>query len=225
MTETTNPATTGNTEATTTTNSPGSTTIQVGANSAYNSIESLIEGKRQADAYIAQQSLLIKQLQEELTKANNREEFQKQLQAQLTNPAVQSDGATTPISEDKLKQMLNTVLAQNKKQESLDKRLEDARSLFGDEAENKLEARASELGLSKDALLDLPEQAYVALMGVSKPTGVSTLESRQQPIIGGDETEREFAKKILDPSITQSPRALGELIEQAIKNPELLKYI
>ena len=223
MTETLNPATTG-TEPTVNTNTQG-TTFQVGANSAYNSVEALIEGKRQADAYIAQQAATIKLLQEELAKANNREEFQKQLQAQLTTTAVEDDTATTAITEDKLKQMLNTVLAQTKKQEALDRRVKDAESLFGAEAEQKLEARASELGMTKSALLDLPEQAYVTLMGGSRHADVSSLQSRQQPIIGGDEAEKEFAKRLLDPSITRSPRELGALVEQAIKNPELLKYI
>lgn len=223
MTEITNPATTGTEALTNTTSQP--TTIQVGANSAYTSVEALIEGKRQADAYIAQQAATIKQLQEELSKANNREEFQKQLQAQLTNTAVEDDAATTAITEDKLKQMLNTVLAQNKRQEALDRRVKDAEVLFGAEADQKLEARASELGMTKSALLDLPEQAYVALMGGHKPSDVSSLESRQQPIMGGDELEKEFAKKLLDPATAMSPRELGNLVEQAIKNPELLKYI
>lgn len=223
MTDTTNPATTGTEALTNTTSQP--TTITVGANSAYNSVEALIEGKRQADAYIAQQAATIKQLQEELSKANNREEFQKQLQAQLTNTAVEDDAATTAITEDKLKQMLNTVLAQNKRQEALDRRVKDAEVLFGAEADQKLEARASELGMTKSALLDLPEQAYVALMGGQKPSDVSSLESRQQPIMGGDELEKEFAKKLLDPATAMSPRELGNLVEQAIKNPELLKYI
>lgn len=223
MTDTINPATTGTEALTNTTSQP--TTITVGANSAYNSVEALIEGKRQADAYIAQQAATIKQLQEELLKANNREEFQKQLQAQLTNQSVEDDTATTAITEDKLKQMLNTVLAQNKRQESLDKRLKDAEALFGAEAEQKLEAKASELGMTKSALLDLPEQAYVALMGSSKPSDLTSLQSRQQPIVGNDELEKEFAKKLLDPTTAMSPRELGSLVEQAIKNPELLKYI
>lgn len=225
MTDTLEPATTGETVPNGTTSATGAPII-VGANSVYNSVEALIEGKRQADAYIAQQAALIKQLQEDLSRASNREAFQEQLKARLDDKTFEvnpENTSTAVVTEDKLKELLKTTLEQNRREEALKTRLEKARSMFGEEVDSKLEAKASELGLTKDALLNMPDAAYSALIGEPKHSDTSLLEGRIIPVLGNEEPSKSFAKRILDPKI--SPKELGSLIEAAIKDPSLLKDI
>lgn len=199
----------------------------VGPHSVYNSVNELFEGAKQKEMYIAKLEAENAALQSEVSKANNREQFMQDLQRLTTQPTAQTQASTNADSESKLKELVNKVLSDKAEEARQSQMRKNVESIFGNEAEQKLEAKASELGMTKDQLTSLPEQAFYTLVGIKKEqtvTPANMMQGRQGMFSQVPSEAEAFAAEVKSPE-ARNPRKMAELIERAMKDPSLLQNL
>ena len=226
MTETMNPAATtaeGGVQNDGETNTQSGMYV-VGPHSVYNSVNELLEGAKQKEMYIAKLEAENAALQSEVSKASNREQFKQELERLTTPTTTQQASATTDDNEGKLKELVNKVLSDKAEEARQSQMRKNAESIFGNETEQKLEAKASELGMTKDQLTSLPEQAFYTLVGIKKESiGVpaNMMQGRQGMFTQTPTDAESFAAEVKSPE-ARNPKKMAELIERAMKDPSLL---
>ena len=196
----------------------------VGPHSVYNSVNELLEGAKQKEMYIAKLEAENAALQSEVSKASNREQFKQELERLTTPTTTQQASATTDDNEGKLKELVNKVLSDKAEEARQSQMRKNAESIFGNETEQKLEAKASELGMTKDQLTSLPEQAFYTLVGIKKESiGVpaNMMQGRQGMFTQTPTDAESFAAEVRSPE-ARNPKKMAELIDRAMKDPSLL---
>lgn len=199
----------------------------VGPHSVYNSVNELLEGAKQKEMYIAKLEAENAALQSEVSKASNREQFVQELQRLTTPTTTQTPAETTVDSESKLKELVNKVLNDKAEEARQSQMRKNAESIFGNEVEQKLEAKASELGMTKDQLTSLPEQAFYTLVGIKKDQTVvptNMMQGRQGVFSQVPSDAEAFAAEVRSPE-ARDPRKMAELINRAMENPSLLSKL
>lgn len=158
----------------------------VGENKKFKDLEALAVGKVEADAYIATLTNTVNSLAEELKQANlsaERKTHLENLMSTLTNttknpsetkpgsqPQEPSNQSPAGLSHDdvvKLLEARETVNAQNR---NLEAAYTPVRKLYGEKTDEVLNAKAKELGMSREALDNLAKtspQAFVNVVGVN----------------------------------------------------------
>jgi len=196
----------------------------VGPHSVYNSVNELLEGAKQKEMYIAKLEAENAALQSEVSKASNREQFMQDLQRLTTPTTAQQPAATTADNESKLKELVNKVLTDKAEEARQTQMMSNAKTIFGDEVEQKLEAKASELGMTKQQLTSLPENAFYTLVGIKKEQTVAPVNMMQgrQGMFSQAPTEAEAFAAEVKSAEAKDPRKMAELIERACANPSLL---
>ena len=196
----------------------------VGPHSVYNSVNELFEGAKQKELYIAKLEAENAALQSEVSKASNREQFKQELERLTTPTTTQPTADTTADNESKLKELVNKVLSDKAEEARQSQMRKNAESIFGNETEQKLEAKASELGMTKDQLTSLPEQAFYTLVGIKKENiGVpaNMMQGRQGMFTQVPTDAETFAAEVRSPE-AKNPQKMAELIRRAMENPSLL---
>lgn len=228
MTDIMNPATTGAggvQQVEGTNQQPGM--YVVGPHSVYNSVNELFEGAKQKEMYIAKLEAENAALQSEVSKASNREQFKEELQRLTTPTTTQPTTDTTVDSESKLRELVNKVLSDKAEEARQSQMRKNAESIFGNDVEQKLEAKASELGMTKQQLTSLPEQAFYTLVGIKKESlaaPVNLMQGKQGMFTQTPTDAEAFAAEVKSPD-AKDPRKMAELIERALKDPSLLQNL
>lgn len=152
----------------------------VGEGKKFKTVEDLAKGKLESDAFIEQlkteQAALRKQL-EELDKKAKEGATLKELMDKLAKPNSNGESGTPPaLNQDEMKKLvLNTVEQREKELARVTNRAQANDTLLqkfsGDAAKASayLDARAKDLGLSKEALGELSEtspSAFAQLLGL-----------------------------------------------------------
>lgn len=196
----------------------------VGPHSVYNSVNELLEGAKQKEAYIAKLEAENAALHSEVSKASNREQFIQEL-GRLTTPTTTQPAAdTTADNESKLKELVNKVLTDKAEESRQAQMMNNAKTIFGDDVEQKLEAKASELGMTKQQLTSLPENAFYTLVGIKKENmgaPANMMQGRQGMFTQVPTDAEAFAAEVKSPE-ARDPRKMAELIERAMRDPSLL---
>lgn len=232
--ETANTATTvgtgeGKQEPVQTTTQPAEPFI-VGANSVYKDVPSLLEGARQKEALIETLKAEKRELEERMKAITNLNKFQEDLHKMETNPTQpEVTTQTSQLTEEKVQELALKAMQQQQAQATKDANLATVNStlqkVFGAEAENKLEAKCKELGISKEFGMSVAKdspKAFLKMLGLEDPVMVSveslmdhgriadtTTASTNQPA-----TNMERLMK--DPSLSRNKQFLQDLF----KHPE-----
>lgn len=234
--ETANTATTvgtgeGNQEPIQTRTEPAEPFI-VGANSVYKDVASLFEGAKQKEALIETLKAEKRELEERMKAISNLNKFEEDLnkmdttQTEVTQP-------TSQLTEEKVQELALKALQQQQAQQATESNLKTVNDtlakIFGAEAENKLEAKCKELGISKEFGMSIAKdspKAFLKMLGLDEPAMVSvdsiigkghlTLAQPSQPTQPMSDIEK-LAK---DPSLSRNKQFLQELF----KHPEKVLY-
>ena len=212
------------------------TPLVVGANSVYKDVQSLIEGKRQADAFIEKLKAENQALFEQLKAQTNLNRFKEELTNMTEITEAPAIGATTQLTEDQIRDIalksFETRQAELQRTSSLQKANDALQAMYGSEASIKKENKAKELGMTVEQLDEMcvnAPKAFNKLMGIEEPQRV-TFNSIQSTMQVVDRTQSHIdervAKLTTDPTYIQSnPQAVASLVEDALKNPSILSSI
>lgn len=212
------------------------TPLVVGANSVYKDVQSLIEGKRQADAFIEKLKAENQALFEQLKAQTNLNRFKEELTNMTEITEAPAIGATTQLTEDQIRDIalksFETRQAELQRTSSLQKANDALQAMYGSEASIKKENKAKELGMTVEQLDEMcvnAPKAFNKLMGIEEPQRV-TFNSIQSTMQVVDRTQshvdERVAKLTTDPTYIQSnPQAVASLVEDALKNPSILSSI
>ena len=228
MTDFENPATTGiGGEQGGMDTNPSPEVFVVGPHTVYKSVGELYEGAKQKESYISKLEAENAALQEEIAKAQNREQFKQDLQ-RLTTPTTRQETAdTTAETETKLKELVNKALSDRDEEERKAEMQRTVEGVFGGEAQQKLEAKASELGMSIEQLKALPEKAFLTLVGIRREAGAPAgmMAGRQGMYSAAPSEAEAFRAEVLDKASQNNGAKMGELIKKAMENPSLVNNL
>lgn len=229
MTDFENPATTGmgGEQSVSMDTNPTQDVFVVGPHTVYKSVGELYEGAKQKESYISKLEAENAALQEEIAKAQNREQFKQDLQ-RLTTPTTRQETAdTTAETETKLKELVNKALSDRDEEARKAEMQRTVEGVFGGEAQQKLEAKASELGLTIDQLKALPEKAFFALVGIRREAGAPAgmMAGRNGQYSATPSEADTFKSEVLDKASQNNGAKMAELIKRALENPELVKNL
>ena len=229
MTDFENPATTGigGEQAAATDTNPATEMFVVGPHTVYKSVSELYEGAKQKESYISKLEAENAALQEEVAKAQNREQFKQDLQ-RLTTPTTRQETTDTTVdTETKLKELVKKAFSDRDEEARKAEMQKTVEGVFGGEAQQKLEAKASELGMTVDQLKALPEKAFLTLVGIHKSAGApADMMSGRQGMYSAAPSEAEaFKAEVLDKASLNNGAKMAELIQRAIENPSLVNNL
>ena len=228
MTDFENPATTGiGGEQGGMDTNPSPEVFVVGPHTVYKSVGELYEGAKQKESYISKLEAENAALQEEIAKAQNREQFKQDLQ-RLTTPTTRQETAdTTAETETKLKELVNKALSDRDEEERKAEMQRTVEGVFGGEAQQKLEAKASELGMSIEQLKALPEKAFLTLVGIRREAGAPAgmMAGRQGMYSAAPSEAEAFRAEVIDKASQNNGAKMGELIKKAMENPSLVNNL
>lgn len=229
MTDYNNPATTGvggEQLGETNTNTTPEVFV-VGPHTVYKSVSELYEGAKQKESYISKLEAENATLQEEIAKAQNREQFKQDLE-RLTTPTTRQETTDTTVdTETKLKELVNKALSDRDEATRKAEMQKTVEGVFGGEAEQKLEAKASELGMTVEQLKALPEKAFFALVGIRREAGVPAgmMAGRQGMYSAAPSEADAFKAEVLDKASLNNGAKMAELIKRAMDNPSLVNNL
>lgn len=169
----------------------------VGEGKKFSDVESLAKGKLEADIHIKNLEDQI----EELKKGNSQQDFAKELITKLeegkavasnttsqpepqSNVTPDSTPTGTTVSKDDLKSLVREVLENDKSETTAQSNIEEVNGFltdtFGTEAEATVNAKAKELGVSKEYLAEVAMKsppAFYTLIG-EKPKLPANVEGK-----------------------------------------------
>lgn len=209
------------------------TPFVVGANSVYPDVASLFEGAKQKEAFIETLKAEKRQLEEQLKALTNINKFQEDIKKMEDNNTVtQVTQPTSEITEAKVME-----LAQKALQEQQVKAAQEAnmtmvngtlQKVFGAEADNKLDAKCKELGITKDIAMGLAKdspKAFLKMLGLDAPVSVTmddilakgrTVDTGVQPQ-GAPKTGLEAM--LANPKLAKDRTYLQGLFKEGMKDP------
>lgn len=158
----------------------------VGEGKKFKDLEALAVGKVEADAFIATLQNQINVLAEELKNANisaERKSTLENLMSSLTNttkppsetkpgnqPQEKGNQSPSGLSHDDVVKLLNAREQEAAQTRNLEAAYAPVRKLYGEKTDEVLNAKAKELGMSREALDNLAKtapQAFVNVVGVN----------------------------------------------------------
>jgi len=183
--ETANTATTvetgeGNQEPVQTTTAPAEPFI-VGANSVYKDVPSLLEGARQKEALIETLKAEKREMEARLKAITNLQQFQEDIKTmEQPQQPTEVTQPTSQLTEEKVQELALKALQQQQQQALKDGNLKTVtdtlQKVFGAEADNKVEAKCKELGISKEFGMSIAKdspKAFLKMLGLEDPVMVS----------------------------------------------------
>lgn len=224
----------GNTATTTTIESTQEPFI-VGETSVYKDVASLYKGAIEKEKVIGELKSENKELREALSRVQNinnfKEEFLKMTEANISNNGTEN---TSSISEEKIQEIALQAMLKNqqeaKEASNVAQAMQAVEAAFGGEAENKIEMKSKELGMTKEALKELAKsspQAFTSLMGVEAPKQVSFDDlakyNRTVAQTQASTAPSELQKLKENPRLYQDSKYMGDLFKKAYNDPSILK--
>lgn len=203
----------------------------VGAKSVYKDVPSLLEGARQKEALIETLKAEKHQLEEQLKAITNLNKFQEELKKMDTQQPTDVTQPTSQITEDKVQELALKVMQQQQAQAAKDANLaavqETLTKVFGVEADNKVDAKCKELGISKEFGLSIAKdspKAFLKMMGLEEPAKVSvdsilSKGHNTDSTITPQKPMTDIERLQNDPKLAMNPTFLQGLFKEAQKDP------
>ena len=223
---TTSGAVTGNNN-----DSVATTTLVVGEHSVYKSVQDLIEGKRQADDYIAKLSQDLKEARATIEALSQNATIVEKLE-QIRENKMDNTENTNPsmLPEEAIKQIaLNAMQDYNKANEAESNlaNCKQAVASINADVELALNNKAKELGVSVQYLEDIAKtspKAFKSMFGIKDTVSFESVNFLQ----GSRHTNNEQASTEADTffkSKDMSPAKVAEFMKKAIANPSMLSNV
>lgn len=207
----------------------------VGAKSVYPDVASLFEGAKQKEAFIDKLLGEKRALEEQLKALQNINKFQEEI-SNMTEQQPTVTEPTSQITEAMVQEFALKALQQQRKEEltasNLSQVNEVMSKVFGAEADNKLEAKCKELGISKEFGMSIAKdspKAFLKMLGLEAPAQVSvdSLISKghmTQAAAQTTQVEDPLSNMIKNPSLAQNRNYLQGLFKEAMQHPEKVMY-
>lgn len=208
------------------------TPFVVGANSVYPDVASLFEGAKQKEAFIETLKAEKRQLEEQLKALTNINKFQEDIKKMEDNNTVtQVTQPTSEITEAKVKELAQAALLEQQTKMLQENNLKEVNStlqkVFGAEADNKLEAKCKELGISKEIAMGLAKdspKALLKMLGLDAPAMVSVDDILAKGRIADTTTALQAPKTgvealIANPALAKDRTYLQGLFKEGMKDP------
>ena len=206
------------------------TVFVVGEHSVYNSVEDLLEGAKQKEAYIAELIKANKELQakyDSLEKNNNLVDELKQFRKDTLEGKVKNmDATNTTVDNDTIKEIALKAMQEEAAKKAAAANLNDcinAVAKVSGDAELALKNKANELGVSEEYLKDIAQtspKAFKSMFGIKESAPVVNTDFLQSTKQVSTETKNDIDFKAMN-----SPRAVAALMERALKDPSILDNI
>lgn len=210
----------------------GTETVQpfiVGANSVYKDVASLFEGAKQKEALIETLKAEKRELEERMKVLSNLNKFKEDMdKMEQLNQGSEVTQPTSQLTEEKVQELALKALQQQQAQQATEANLKQVNDtlakVFGAEAENKIEAKCKELGITKEFGMGIAKdspKAFLKMLGLEEPAMVSVESlmghgrtadinpSTSQPMTN-------MEKLMKDPSLSRNKQFLQDLF----KHPE-----
>ena len=208
------------------------TPFVVGANSVYPDVASLFEGAKQKEAFIETLKAEKRQLEEQLKALTNINKFQEDIKKMEDNNTVtQVTQPTSEITEAKVKELAQAALLEQQTKMLQENNLKEVNStlqkVFGAEADNKLDAKCKELGISKEIAMGLAKdspKALLKMLGLDAPAMVSVDDILAKGRIADTTTAPQAPKTgvealIANPALAKDRTYLQGLFKEGMKDP------
>ena len=221
-------------EATTTTIESMQEPFIVGETSVYKDVPSLLKGAIEKEKVIGELKNENKELREALARVNNinnfKEEFLKMAEENISNNGTEN---TSSISEEKIQEIALQAITRNQQEareaSNVAQAMQAVEAAFGGEAENKIEMKSKELGMTKEALKELAKnspQAFTTLMGIQGPKEVRFEDLAQygrSALQASTQAQPSELQKLKDnPQLYQDSKYMGDLFKKACQDPSIL---
>ena len=210
--------------------SVATTTFVVGEQSVYKSVEDLIEGKRQADAYIAKLSSELKEANATIEQLKKTGTIVEQLK-QIRETKMDTENTNTPkLPEDAIKQIaLNAMQEQTKALEAENNlaNCKQAVASLNADVELALKNKANELGCSVEYLESIAKtspKAFKSMFGIKESVSFDSVNFLQSSRHTNTETQSNEANDFFK-SKTTNPKAVAEFMKKVVANPSLLNNV
>ena len=210
--------------------SVATTTFVVGEHSVYKSVEDLIEGKRQADAYIAKLSSELKEANATIEQLKKTGTIVEQLK-QIRETKMDTENTNTPkLPEDAIKQIaLNAMQEQTKALEAENNlaNCKQAVASLNADVELALKNKANELGCSVEYLESIAKtspKAFKSMFGIKESVSFDSVNFLQSSRHTNTETQSNEANDFFK-SKTTNPKAVAEFMKKVVANPSLLNNV
>lgn len=226
----------GNQEPVQTTTAPAEPFI-VGANSVYKDVPSLLEGARQKEALIETLKAEKRELEARMKAITNLQQFQEDIkkmdETQTTTEVTQP---TSQLTEDKVQELALKVLQQQQEQAVKDGNLKTVtdtlQKVFGAEADNKIEAKCKELGITKEFGMSIAKdspKAFLKMLGLEDPVKVSVdsliTKGRLTDTTASSESTQPLSnmeRLQKDPSLARDRGFLQGLFKEGLRDPSAI---
>ena len=189
-----------------------------------------MEGARQKEALIETLKAEKRELEERMKAITNLNKFQEDLHKMDTNPTQpEVTTQTSQLTEEKVQELALKAMQQQQAQATKDANLATVNStlqkVFGAEAENKLEAKCKELGISKEFGMSVAKdspKAFLKMLGLEDPVMVSVESLMDHGRIADTNTAStnqpatNMERLMKDPSLSRNKQFLQDLF----KHPE-----
>lgn len=226
----------GNQEPVQTTTEPAETFI-VGANSVYKDVPSLLEGARQKEALIETLKAEKRELEARMKAITNLQQFQEEIQ-KMEQPQQPTEVTqpTSQLTEEKVQELALKALQQQQEQAVRDGNIktvtETLQKVFGAEADNKIEAKCKELGITKEFGMSIAKdspKAFLKMLGLEDPVKVSVdsliSKGRLTDTTASPESQQPMSnleRLQKNPSLAHDRGFLQSLFKEGMKDPSAI---
>lgn len=199
--------------------------INVGEHSAYKSVEDLIKGKAEADKYIAQLTMALKEKDEAIAELQRKGTIVDELK-QIREKGMENTN-TPDITEDTMKEIALKVLQDETKAKLESDNLiacHNAVASIAGDVELALKNKAQELGCTVEYLENIAKtspKAFKSMFGIKNEVSFDSVNFLQSSRHISNETSNEM----IDTASLKNPKAMASLFEKAVKDPSMLTKI
>ena len=201
--------------------------IKVGEHSAYKSVEELKKGKLEADNYIAKLLEEMKQKDAIIDDLRSKANVAKELK-QIREGKMNTENTNTQdVTEDTIKQIALRAMQETNKAEKEMSNLNDCKkalSTINSDVELAMQNKAKELGCTVEYLESIAKnspKAFKSMFGIKENVtfdSINFLQSSRQ-------ISNDIQDSIKSLGAHPSPKAVAELMDKALKNPEILNSL
>lgn len=225
---TTSGAVTGNNN-----DSVATTTIVVGEHSAYNSVEELVKGKKQADDYIAKLSQELKEAKAQIEQLSQKSNIVEQLK-QIRENKMDNTENTNPsqLPEEAIKQIALKAMQESNEASQAESNLANCKQAIASvnsDVELALKNKAKELDCSVEYLESIAKsnpKAFKSMFGIKETMSFETINflqsSRQATSSAASTVADSFFKS---KEAMNSPTRIAEFMKKAVEDPSILANV
>lgn len=210
--------------------SSATTKFVVSERSVYDSVDALLQGAKEKEAYITK---LLQERDDALAKVNElskNSNIVEQLK-QIRETKMDTENTNTPLPEDAIKQIALNALQEQTQTQQAESNLANCKqavaSISNGDVDLAMKNKANELGCTVEYLENIAKtspKAFKSMFGIKEQVSfdaVNFLQSSRQAANNGqsDEAQNFFKSK------TNNPHVVAEFMKKAMANPSILDHI